>query len=86
MTTIAQKKISEADAILKGERLLPPEALRERWSIEHRLLLKHIRLGHPCGQRLAAVWINPKRPMFRLADVLAFEEACTRYDRSRVRG
>ena len=83
MTTIAQKKTNEADAILKGERLLPAEALEERWHINRRQLLKRVREGHPCGQRLAAVWINSKKPVFRLADVVAFEEACARYDRSR---
>ena len=71
MTTIAQKKINEA------------EALEERWHINLRQLLKRVREGHPCRQRLAAVWINAKKPVFRLAAVVAFEEACTRYDRSR---
>ena len=83
MTTTAQKKISETDAILKGERLLPAETPKERWHLNRRQLPKRAREGRPCGQRLAAVWINSKKPVFRLADVVAFEEACARYDRSR---
>lgn len=84
--TLHPKRLAqEAESILKGERLLPPEALCARWGTSRRQLLKRIRQGHPCGQRLAAVWVNPKKPMFRLADVVTFEEACTRYDRSRGR-
>lgn len=84
-TTSTKQAAREAEAIMRGERLLPAKALEERWGINRRQLLKRINQGHPCGQRLAAVWINPKKPCFRLADVVAYEEACARYDRSRAR-
>lgn len=85
MTTTTKQAAREAEAIMRGERLLPAAAVRARWNITHRQLLKRVNQGHPCGQRLVAVWVNPREPQFRLADVVAFEEACARYDRSRGR-
>lgn len=73
-----------ADSILKGERLLPPEALSQRWGIKVRTLKKYWSEGHSGGFRLPVVWMGNK-PRFRLVDVAEFEERCARHDHSRKR-
>jgi hypothetical protein len=82
-TTINLKRLAaEAEAILRGERLLSPEALVQRWGIKMRTLKKYWAQGHPGGFLLRVVWMG-NRPRFRLLDVLEFEEKCAQRYQSR---
>jgi hypothetical protein len=73
----------ESKSVLDGERLLPPEALMERWGINYKELKKYSRGEHPGGITLRTVWIGPRTARYRLVDVLEFEYECAQFDNSR---
>ena len=85
MENITLEKYSEKEGplIMDGERLLPPESLLKRWGINYKELKKYSRGEHPGGIRLCTIWIGPRTPRYRLADVLEFEYQCAQYDNSR---
>lgn len=66
---------AEADAVTRGDRLVAPEMLLERWGIAKKELRRLCAGTHPSGVRLPAIVFSLKTIRFRLADVLAAEHA-----------
>lgn len=62
----------DADASLKGERLLPTEALCARWRCHKATVLRYVRAG-----RLKAVRLSELKLLFRVADAVKFERGGT---------
>jgi hypothetical protein len=63
----------EADSILKGERLVAPEMLMERWQISRKEVMKLANGHHPSGVFLPSVRFGSKTVRFRLTDVVEVE-------------
>lgn len=79
MTSFSQTKAFDAAeharAILQGERLLPLQALVVRWGVSSRQVREWANGHHPAGLELRAFRPSRKVLRFRVADVVAFEQA-----------
>jgi len=67
----------EAEGILHGERLLPPEAVMERWGITRRQLLEIARGENP-NIYLPAYRISRKIIRFKVSDIIEAERKARR--------
>ena len=63
----------EVGAVLRGDRLLAPEQIMERWGISRRELYKFHRGEHGSGVLLPALKLGKKTIRYRLRDVLRVE-------------